>query len=113
MADPIDFGIRKQMRVEVADRTVGLAQKFLAPQMAKLAYQAVHKNRKFLPHRGRRRLLAMSARNHRDVFEAPREPGEIANYPSEPRNQFTLGKFFQRKAVGEVVDIFGCAGEMH
>ncbi len=63
--DPVNLGMGEVMRVEVADRAVELAEKFLAAKLRELARQARREYRHLLADRRRRRFLAVRPREHR------------------------------------------------
>ncbi len=100
------------MGIEVADRAVEFAEKFLAVEMAALAVQARGENRQLLAHRGGRGLLAVGAREHRDGFVTPCERADRVDQRNELRAEFARGELFQDQRISEVVQILGRAAEM-
>ena len=111
--DPVDLGMREVMRVEVADRAVELAEKFLMPKLRELARETRREYRHLLADRRRRRFLAVRPRHHRMRFVAMRQLDDRRIRRLEPRRQIVRDELLQDERVGEVVDVLGGAREMH
>ena len=106
-------GCAKVMRVEVADRAVELAEKFLMPKLRELARETRREYRHLLADRRRRRFLAVRPRHHRMRFVAMRQLDDRRVRRFEPRRQIVRDELLQDERVGEVVDVLGGAREMH
>src|ERR1700730_10169075 len=100
------------MGIEVTDRAVELTEELLAAKRPALALQARREHRQLLADSGRRRRLAMRARDHRDTAPPPRHPAQGGNDRIQRRSKLTLAELLKDERVGEVVDVLRGAGEM-
>jgi hypothetical protein len=110
---PLDVGIRDHMRVVVADRAVQLALDRDFRKRGDLPAEPRIGVRELLAERGRRRGLAVRARQHRRSGVRMRELAQVAGERLERRQQHRLARFRKRDAVREVVDVFRRAREVN
>ena len=109
---PVDLGQCGDMRVVVADRAVPLGEDFDLVEPRARAAQARDHVREFLAERGGARGLAVSAREHGERGVFVREAAQFLDDLFELARQHGAGRA-QHARVGEIVDVFGSAAEMH
>ena len=101
------------MGVVVAHRAVHLPGEGHRRDRAPRAPQAVHHVRKLLAERRGRRRLAVGAGEHGRVRELHRERPQRLDHAVERGKQHAVPPFLEHQPVGEVVDVFRSAGEVH
>jgi len=109
---PVDVGVGRQVGVVVAHGAVDLAQQRHGGYLGDLALQAVDDVGQFLAQGGRRRRLAMGARQHRHVGEAVGQFADVVGDLAHQRQQHGVTAFAQHQGVGQVVDVLAGAGEV-
>lgn len=110
---PIGLRIRRQVRVVVADGTIHFAEERRVRHLIALPRQACDHVSEFLADSRRRGGLAVRPREHRLPHERPRQIDEITNERIHRRQEHVVASRLQHQRVGEVVDVFRRAREMH
>jgi hypothetical protein len=100
------------MGIEVADGAVHLAENFDIAKQRGLTLDPGDKVRNFLAQGRRRGRLSMRTREHRQVGETARELTQIRCERCQRGCQHRLAGVAQHLRVGQVVNVFGGAGEM-
>ena len=109
---PVQIGIGDQMGVVVSRCAVNFPQQGEHDNLLALAAQAECAVGHLLAQRGRGGRLAMGARQHGLVGAAVGKVGNGVDNLIHHGQQHLTACFAQHQTVGEVVDVFGGAGEM-
>ncbi|CAM2144420.1 Glutathione s-transferase protein [Paraburkholderia tropica] len=109
---PVEFRIRREVRVEVADRAVHLAEQFDLLDARDCARETGGDVGDFLAERRRARGLTVRAREHRLVGLCVRERHEALMHRAQRRQDHVLTRAGEHQAVRRVVDVFRGAGEV-
>ena len=111
--DPVDIRAGGQMGTERAGRTIDLAQVFLIFEVLELAVQTVDVDGELLAERSRRCRLAVGEGEQWHVLELFGLAGKVIDDALELRGPHVLHGVLDATGDGEVVDVFGRAGEVH
>ncbi len=109
---PVHLGQRGDVRVVVAHRAVELGEDLHLVEARTRATQPRDHVRELLAQRGRARGLPVRAREHRQRGVLVREAAQLFDELREFAGQHRARRA-QHARVGEVVDVFGGAAEMH
>ena len=101
------------MGVVVADGAVDLAQQLDVCDLLSLSPQARDDVGHLLAQGGRRGRLAVGARQHGLLGVVVRQGADRLDDAIGQRQQDRVPPFAQHQRVGQVVDVFGGAGEVH
>ena len=101
------------MRAERAGSAIDLAEIFLSLDLVQLAVQTVHVHRKLLAQRSWGSRLAMGQRQHGLVAVFLGLLSQMVEDGLRARQPHVLDAVLHATGNGQVVDVFGCAGEMH
>ena len=110
---PVDLRERDRVRVEIADCAVHLAEHLDALDGGPLTLEPRGDIGELLAHGGRRRGLAVRAREHAGGGMAHRERIERRAERLQGGHEESATRLFQHERVSEIVDVLGGAGEMH
>jgi hypothetical protein len=108
---PVDGRIGAEVRVVIADRAVELAADFQCLENVERAAQAADEYGEFLADGGWRRSLSVRAGQQRNSFPRLRLGGQVVDefLLLDHQNFATL---LEHERVGNIVDVFGGAGEV-
>jgi glutathione S-transferase len=112
-SNSVQFRIRDEMRVVIADRAVDLAQDLGAGDLLPLPRQARHHVGDLLAEGGGRSGLTVGAGQHRLAGQAFGHLPQLREQGVDLRQQALVAGVLQHQAVGQIVDVLGGAGEMH
>ena len=110
---PIDIWARGEMRAESTGGTIDLAQVFLCPDFIQLAVQTIHIDGEFLAQRGRCGGLAVGQGQHGLVAVLVGLVGQMVDDGLCRGQPYVLYAVLHATRDGQVVDVLGCASEMH
>ena len=110
---PVDVRVGAEVSIVVAHRAIDLAEVLHALKLAHLPLQARDDVGYFLAHGGGAGGLAVGARQHRGGGALVGERDQGVDNLAHRRQQDFLHAVAQHQRVGEVVDVFRSAGEMH
>ena len=111
--DPVDIRACGQVGTERAGRAVDLAQVLLVFDVLELTVQTVDVDGELLAERGRRGRLAVGEGEQRHILEFLGLAGEVVDDALELRGPHVFHRVLDATGDGEVVDVFGRAGEVH
>ena len=111
--DPVDVRAGGQMRAEGAGRAVDLAQVLLVLDVPQLTVQTVDVDGELLAERGRCGRLAVGEGEQGLVLVFLGLGGEVVDDLLERRRPYLLHRVLHATGDGQVVDVFGRAGEVH
>ena len=111
--DPVDIRACGQVGAERAGRAVDLAQVLLVFDVLELTVQTVDVDGELLAERGRCGRLAVGEGEQRHILEFLGLAGEVVDDALELRGPHVFHRVLDATGDGEVVDVFGRAGEVH
>src|SRR5690625_2223673 len=109
---PVNIGVSGQVRVVVTHGAVDFTQQLYLFDLCQLPAQTRHHVGHFFTDRGWRGGLAMGAREHGvGGIVVAQFDQRVDNFPA--LGQHLLPSGLEHKGVGEVINVFTCAGEVH
>ena len=109
---PVHFRIRRDVGVIVTHRAIDFAQNFYLVQLTILTLHTVSDVSHLFTHCGRRGRLTVSTGQQRYIAILNRQVFHRVDKLAPVRQNHLIARGFQHQRVGEVVNVFGGAGEV-